>query len=299
MSTQIPVDYTKTISDFTDIYDSTTPPTDTTNLPPITRNTNFPLEKNFSGEVGGVDHLEGTYRIRAGDLKRWLFQGVGTIKEWQAETEYFPTYIDANTGLLYPPDIVTHNGDLYITIEQHTTDYSFSDISFQSGNVALDRIVKNSDMVYNEITASMSELFDVGQLIGQYTTNRRFIIYKEYAFPHGDRESPHSGYHMTKCNASITTPIVVDIQRRNRYVGVQTIGTITFTPDLNETVEVDGVLVFNDSSSGVNASTELFLDAGDTLLFTMNTVDSSLEWVSINLLGAFINLTSPYFNIRV
>lgn len=294
MSVQIPIDYTKTIGDFDSIYDSTTPPTDSTNLPPITDNTIFPLEKDFSGDFNGIDHIEGTYRVAAGDLKRWLFQGIGTVKEWQAETEYFPAYIDTNTGLLYPPDIVTHNGDLYITIAQHVSSGSFSELD--GGQVVLDRVVKNSDMVYNEITASMSELFDVGQIIGQYTANRRFRIFKNYAFPHGDREFPHSGYHMTKCNASITTPIVVDIQRRNRYVGVQTIGTITFTPDVNETVEVDGVIVFNDSSSGVNASTELFLDAGDTLLFTMNTVDSSLEWVSINLLGAFINLTSPYFN---
>ena len=300
MSNQIPIDYTKTISDFTSIYDSTDPPTVSTFLPPITGDMVIPIEKDYSGPFpstsGPTSQAEGTYKLNAEDLRRWLFQGIGAIKEWQPETEYFPTYIDIDTGMVCPPDIVTFEGDLYITLEQHTGGLNFYERS--GSTIYFERLTKDSDTVYNEIVASMSELFDVNQIIGQYTCNRPFRVYLGYALPNS-RLGYLQSYHRCEVNASIAAPIIVNIQRRNRYVGVTTIGTITFTPEVTTDFCIGGVIAFNDSNGGVNAATELYFEDGDTLLFTMAQIDNSLEWISLNLLAAFINVKSPFFNIAV
>lgn len=300
MSDQIPIDYTKTIGDFDSIYDSTDPPTDTASLPPVSNDMVIPIEKTstepLSTPDGPAQHNEGTYNITAEDLKRWLFQGIGTIKEWQAETEYFPAYIDTNTGLIYPPDIVTFQGDVFVTVEQHIGGLDFSERP--DGNIVFERLTKDSDKVYDEITASMSELFDVGQIIGQYTCNRPFRVYMEYSFPNERLDYPRN-YHRVQVNSTIAAPIVVNIQRRNRYVGITTIGTITFTPEVTTYHCIDGIIAFNDSNSGIYATTELYFEDGDTLLFTMEQIDNSLEWISLNLLAEIINLRSPYFNMAV
>lgn len=299
MTTQIPIDYTKTIGDFTSIYDSTNPPTDTASLPPVSNDMVIPIEKTFTGPLstpdGPAQHNEGTYNITAEDLKRWLFQGIGTIKEWQAETEYFPAYIDTNTGLIYPPDIVTFQGDVFVTVQQHISGLDFHE---RPGDIVFERLTKDSDKVYNEITASMVELFDVGQIIGQYTCNRPFRVYMEYSFPN-ERLGYPENYHRVQVNSTIAAPIVVNIQRRNRYLGITTIGTITFTPEVTTDHCIDGIIAFNDSNSGINATTELYFEDGDTLLFTMGQIDNSLEWISLNLLAEIINLRSPYFNVAV
>ena len=297
MSDQIPIDYTKTIGDFDSIYDSTDPPTDTASLPPVSNDMVIPIEKifthNFPTSDGLVPHIEGTYNITAEDLKRWLFQGIGTIKEWQAETEYFPAYIDTNTGLIYPPDIVTFQGDVFVTVQQHISGLDFHE---RPGDIVFERLTKDSDKVYNEITASMVELFDVGQIIGQYTCNRPFRVYMEYSFPN-ERLGYPGNYHRVQVNSTIAAPIVVNIQRRNRYLGITTIGTITFTPEDTTYHYIDGIIAFNDNNSGINATTELYFEDGDTLLFTMGQIDNSLEWISLNLLAEIINLRSPYFNM--
>lgn len=299
MSDQIPIDYTKTIGDFDSIYDSTDPPTDAASLPPVSNDMVIPIEKifthNFPTSDGLVPHIEGTYNITAEDLKRWLFQGIGTIKEWQAETEYFPAYIDTNTGLIYPPDIVTFQGDVFVTVQQHISGLDFHE---RPGDIVFERLTKDSDNVYNEITASMVELFDVGQIIGQYTCNRPFRVYMEYSFPNGRLGYP-GNYHRVQVNSTIAAPIVVNIQRRNRYLGITTIGTITFTPEVTTYHYIDGIIAFNDNNSGINATTELYFEDGDTLLFTMGQIDNSLEWISLNLLAEIINLRSPYFNMAV
>lgn len=299
MSDQIPIDYTKTIGDFDSIYDSTDPPTDAASLPPVSNDMVIPIEKifthNFPTSDGLVPHIEGTYNITAEDLKRWLFQGIGTIKEWQAETEYFPAYIDTNTGLIYPPDIVTFQGDVFVTVQQHISGLDFHE---RPGGIVFERLTKDSDNVYNEITASMVELFDVGQIIGQYTCNRPFRVYMEYSFPN-ERLGYPGNYHRVQVNSTIAAPIVVNIQRRNRYLGITTIGTITFTPEVTTYHYIDGIIAFNDNNSGINATTELYFEDGDTLLFTMGQIDNSLEWISLNLLAEIINLRSPYFNMAV
>lgn len=288
MTDQIPLDYTVTFSGLPSVFDSTLPPSDVGGIPPITPDTVFPLEKV---DQGGID---GTYNVTGRGLKDWLFAGVGNIREWVVDEYYFATRIDVTGTIVYPPDIVSHENNLYVVLQDFHAGEGFDEYS--GGSVVLDRITKDSDYQYNEITASAFEPFVAGQVLGQYTSLKRFSIYKEHAFPNSNLSTPQQ-YHVALCNSNIDSPVVVDIKRRNWYMGVRTIGTITFTPNVDDPHEIRGDIVFNDIyNAGSEFATEMHFEQNDSLFFMLNTTNPTLEWLSINLLGTFINYTSPYFN---
>ena len=289
MADLIPLDYTKTFSDLLSVYEASIPPTDVGGLPPIIPDTVFPLE--IVGEGGYTD---GTYNVRAYDLKEWLLAGVGQIKHWTADTLYYPARVDVSGNIVYPPDVVWFNDALYLVLSEFQSGAGFEERV--GGTVVLDRLTKDSDLQYNEITAAAFEPFDVGQVLGQYTAVRSVSILKEYPFPNSNIATPQQ-WHVALCNASIDSPVVVDIKRRNYTAGVTTIGTITFTPNIDDPHQTLGVLAFNDSNSGAQDTTRLYMEAGDSLFFTLNTTSPTLEWLSVNFIGQFVNYTSPYFNI--
>lgn len=291
MADLIPLDYTKTFSDLLSVYEASIPPADVGGLPPITPDTVFPLE--IVNEGGYVD---GTYNVRAYDLKEWLLAGLGQIKHWAPDTFFYPARVDVSGDIVYPADVVYFEDALYLVLQEFQSGAGFEERV--GGSVVLDRLTKDSDKQYNEITVASFEPFDVGQVLGQYTSIRYFSILKEYAFPNNNLDTLRQ-WHVALCNASINSPVVIDIKRRNYTVGITTIGTITFTPNVDDPHQILGVLDFNDPNSGSQAATRLFMEAGDSLFFTLNTTSPTLEWVSINLIGEFIQYTSPYFNIPV
>lgn len=288
MTDQIPLDYTVTFSGLPSVFDSTLPPSDVSGIPPITPDTVFPLEKV------GQDGPAGTYSVTGRGLKDWLLAGLGNIREWVVDEFYYATRMDVSGTILYPPDIITHDNSLYVVLQDFQAGASFNE---RPSNVVLDRISKDSDLQYNEITAAAFEPFVTGQVLGQYTSLRRFSIYKEHAFPNANLFAPQQ-YHVALCNSTIDSPVVVDIKRRNRYSGIRTIGTITFTPNVDDPHEIRGDIVFNDIyNAGSEFATEMHFAENDSLFFALNTTSPTLEWLSINLLGTFINYTSPYFNM--
>lgn len=288
MSDQIPLDYTVTFSGLPSVFDSTIPPSDVAGIPPITSDTVFPLEKVGQGDI------DGTFRVTGRGLKDWLLAGLGNIREWVVDEFYYTTRMDVTGTILYPPDIVSHDNNLYVVLQDFQAGATFDEHA--AGGVTLDRITKDSDLQYNEITAAAFEPFVASQVVGQYTTIRSFSILKEYPFPNSNLGTPQQ-WHVALCNATIDSPVVIDIKRRNFAVGVTTIGTITFTPNVDDPHQILGVLDFNDPNSGSQAATRLFMGAGDSLFFTLNTTSPTLEWVSINLIGEFIQYTSPYINV--
>lgn len=289
MSDQIPLDYTVTFSGLPSVFDSTLPPSDVTGIPPITPDTVFPLEKVGQGDI------DGTFRVTGRGLKDWLLAGLGNIREWVVDEFYFATRMDVSGTILYPPDIISHDNSLYVVLQDFQAGANFDERA--AGVVTLDRITKDSDPQYNEITAAAFEPFIANQVLGQYTTIRRFSILKEYPFPNSNLSAPYQ-WHVALCNATINSPVVIDIKRRNYTEGITTIGTITFTPNVDDPHQILGVLDFNDSKSGAESAIRLFFEAGDSLFFTLNTTNPSLEWLSVNLIGQFTNYASPYFNIQ-
>lgn len=290
MSDQIPLDYTVTFSGLPSVFDSTLPPSDVAGIPPITPDTVFPLEKVGQG---GPD---GTYNVTAGGLKDWLLAGLGNIREWVVDEFYFATRMDVSGTILYPPDIISHDNSLYVVLQDFQAGATFDE---RPEGVVLDRISKDSDLQYNEITAAAFEPFVSGQVLGQYTSLRRFSIIKEHAFPNANISAARQ-YHVALCNSSIDSPVVVDIKRRNSTTGIRTIGTITFTPSIDDPHQTVGVIEFNDIyNAGSQFATLLFFEENDSLFFTLNTTSPTLEWLSINLLGTFVNYVSPYFNMQV
>ena len=264
----------------------------------------FPMERaqTTTDLSKGLQYLEENYGVTAAELKQYVLQGLSRVIPWRPDTEYFMEIRDLDNNLVRGPDIVTHNGSVYVATQNFTSGTNFlekeyaGDTSFNLARIKLD-----TDTEYVEISAAATSPLLVGDVIGRYISMRYMTIYKEYTLPNAASaaESPNV-VHVAMCNGNITTDCTIKIMCERFGATPEHIGDITFTAPVGSFRTVDGVFTFNDSNSGPNASTEIYLDKGRMIYFEMENIPAELEWVAINILAAAeVNYTHPNFTVAV
>lgn len=264
----------------------------------------FPMERfQTTADLSkGLEYLEENYAVTAAELKQYILQGLSRVIPWRPDTEYFASVRDINNNLVRGPDIVTHEGNIYIANMDFTSDGDFLEKSSPgSYNIFLTRIKLDTDTEYVEISATATSPLLVGDVIGRYVSMRHMTVYKEYTLPNAASaaESPNVE-HEAMCNGNITTDCTIKIMCERFGTTPEHIGDITFTAPVGSFRTVQGVFTFNDNYSWPNTSTELSLGKGYMIYFEMENVPAELEWVAINMLAAAeVNYTHPNFTVTV
>lgn len=264
----------------------------------------FPMERaqTTTDLSKGLQYLEENYGVTAAELKQYVLQGLSRVIPWRPDTEYFMEIRDLDNNLVRGPDIVTHNGSVYVATQNFTSGTNFLEKEY-AGDTSfnLTRIKLDTDTEYVEISATATSPLLVGDVIGRYISMRYMTIYKEYTLPNAASaaESPNV-VHVAMCNGNITTDCTIKIMCERFGATPEHIGDITFTAPVGSFRTVGGVFTFNDSNSGPNASTEIYLDKGRMIYFEMENIPAELEWVAINILAAAeVNYTHPNFTVAV
>lgn len=262
----------------------------------------FPMERTQTTAVlsKGLEYLEENYAVTAAELKQYILQGLSRVIPWRPNTDYFASVRDIDNNLVRGPDIVTHNGSIYVATQDFTSGTDFLEKDY-AGNptINLTRIKLDTDTEYVEISAAAASPLLVGDVIGRYVSMRYMTIYKEYTLPNAASaaESPNVE-HEAMCNGNITTDCTIKIMCERFGTTPEHIGDITFTAPVGSFRTVQGVFTFNDNYSWPNTSTELSLGKGFMLYFEMENIPAELEWVAINMLAAAeVNYTHPNFTI--
>lgn len=264
----------------------------------------FPMERaaTITDNDKGLDFLEENYQVTAAELKQYILHGLSRVIPWKPNTDYFKEIRDTANNLVRGPDIVSHNGSIYIVTEDFTSDASFLEKA-NAGNptIFLTRIKLDTDTEYVEISAAAASPLLVGDVIGRYVSLRHMTVYKEYTLPNtaSAAYSPNVE-HKAVCNGTITTDCTIKIMCERGGATPAHIGTITITAPGGSFATVDGVFTFNDSESGPQASTQLNLGKGYLIYFEMENVPLDLSWVCINMLAAAeVSYSHPNFTIAV
>ncbi len=259
----------------------------------------FPMERAQTTPVlsKGLEYLEENYGVTAAELKQYVLQGLSRVIPWRPNTDYFASVRDIDNNLVRGPDIVTHEGNIYIANMDFTSDADFLEkAEIGSYLIFLTRIKLDTDTEYVEILAAAASPLLVGDVIGRYVSMRDMTIYKEYTLPNAASaaQSPNV-VHVAMCNGNIYTDCTIKIMRDRGGPTPEHIGDITFTAPDDSFRTVDGVFTFNDPDGG---STELRLGKGAMIYFEMENIPAELEWVAINMLAAAeVNYTHPNFTV--
>jgi hypothetical protein len=136
----------------------------------------------------------------------------------------------------------------------------------------------------------LGEFVGVSEMLTYALGRRSMIIRNEYLLP-----DPEGGqwadYRKAVCNGDITTTSVFNINRLGNAEGLETVGTITFEPNLANPVLINGVFDITDSRGGGDF---ILMRRDEILIIEALTVGIDLAWVRLNILGEFVSYTSPY-----
>lgn len=226
------------------------------------------------------------------DLDQAL-QQLGQIWNWTPNTLF--TNSRTINDYITAPDIVHHEGSLYVVTQNFTSGVNFSEKS--AGDLVLTRLSMDDDLDHLELVASgVSPLF-LNQEIGSYLAIRDFYIDKEHALPNTRLKAPEV-LHRALCNPDIVSQNLVSIIKIKGTTGATTtVGTF----DFNGTAGLDGmagVFAFNDIESP-SPTTKIVFSKGDVMIFKLTTKSNDLSWLRINMLGTYIPFKSAYFDPAV
>lgn len=239
-------------------------------------------------------YLQGDMSVTYDMLANAIGRQFGRILQWTPNTTYYgPTTI---RGLKLAGDTVKHDTGVYNVLVDFISDASFEERI--NGALVMSRVTLDSDLQYLELTGSAAAPVIPGTAILRYPVIRPLDVFKQYELPNVRLGQGLQQWHRAICNADITTDLVLQI--KNVYNGGESIiGDIIFTaPAVPAPGEwVDGVITFNDIASGAEATTRLHISTFEMLVIEADTVPVELQFVSVNLLGQFMNYQSPYFNI--
>jgi len=220
-------------------------------------------------------------------------QLLGQIHRWSPNTAYYAQR--SVNDFISAPDVIAHNGELWLVTSDFTSGSSFSEKS--GATVVLNRLRMDTDLDYLELVANAQAPMFVNQELGSYLAIRDFYIDFTHALPNTRLKAPVT-LHRGMCNADITTQNLVTIYKVKGSTGVQTaIGTIDFNGTAGA-AGMPGVFTFNDAES-VSPTTKLVFTKGDILIFKLTTKSNDLSWIRINMLGTYVPFHSPYFDPAV
>lgn len=264
----------------------------------------FPLERPVTATEPSkeLEFIPENYRVRGRELRQYVLMGLSRVIEWKPNTDYFKEIRDSDNNLVRGPDIVTHDGSIYIVTNDFTSGSDFLEKEYAGDyTINLTRIKLDTDTDYVEITASANSPLLTGDVIGRYVSMRYMTVYKTYTLPNVESaaQSPNIE-HKALCNGNITTDCTIKIMCERGGASPEHIGTITFTAPGGSFAVTEGVFTFNDSEWGPEANTRLNLDKGYLIYFEMLDVPIDLSWVAINILAAAeVSYSHPSFTANV
>ncbi len=232
------------------------------------------------------EYTAGDISLTWAQLSNMLGRAIGRTVEWQPNTDFYGPHV--YNGINLPPDIVSWNGELFITLSDFTSGASFNETSVN--DLVLSRITLDQDDDYVEIIANATSPILANSIISRYAPIRKLDVFRFYNLPNSRLQVDDTDYHVARCNGNISTPLVISLKRVFDN-GESTIGTITFTPEVGKTV-IDGVIVFNDPAAGPDPTVLMHFGFTEMLFFEATTIPIDFEWVSITLLGVMRNYRS-------
>lgn len=289
----IPLEDTSLVSEFDDIYNGTPDYFDSEDDPlPVGEEEYIYLERpaEYSADVGTL--LPGDYRLTPSNIAKMVLHGKATILPWRPSTEYKGLREHYGNGLaVRAPDVVFHDNSLYLCLMDFESGESFSVFNDSGDILQLSRLTLDTDLQYLELTGNIKAPILAGDEVLTYALGRRsMIIRNEYLLP-----DPEGGqwadYRKAVCNGDITTTSVFNINRLGNAEGLETVGTITFEPNLANPVLINGVFDITDSRGGGDF---ILMRRDEILIIEALTVGIDLAWVRLNILGEFVSYTSPY-----
>lgn len=289
----IPAEDTSLVSEFDDIYNGTPDGFDIDDDPlPVGEDDYIYLMRPVEYTIDdGSTLLPGDYRLTPSNIAKMVLHGKATVLPWKPNTDYVGYREHPGTGLgVRAPDIIFHDNSLYYCLMDFRSETSFSVFDI-NGDLQLSRLTLDSDLQYLELTGNIKAPILAGDEVLTYALGRRgMIIRNEYSLPYPEL-GHYADYRKAVCNGDITTTSVFNINRLSDAEGLVTIGTITFEPDLNIPVLIDGVFDITDSRGGGDF---ILMGRDEVLIIEAVTVGMDLAWVRLNILGEFISYRSPY-----
>lgn len=292
----IPAEDTSLVSEFDDIYNGTPDGFDIDNDPlPVGENDYVYLMRPVEYTIDdGSTLLPGDYRLTPSNIAKMVLHGKATVLPWKPNTDYVGYREHLSTGLgVRAPDIIFHNNSLYYCLTDFQSDSIFSvfDSTGDGEVLQLSRLTLDSDLQYLELTGNIKAPILAGDEVLSYAIGRRHMrIRNEYALP-DPQYGQLADYRKAVCNGDITTTSVFNINRLSDANGLETIGTITFEPDSNIPVLINGVFDITDTRGGGDF---ILMRRDEVLIIEAATVGMDLAWVRLNILGEFISYRSPY-----
>lgn len=289
----IPAEDTSLVSEFDDIYNGTPDGFDIDDDPlPVGEDDYIYLMRPVEYTIDdGSTLLPGDYRLTPSNIAKMVLHGKATVLPWKPNTDYVGYREHPGTGLgVRAPDIIFHDNSLYYCLMDFRSETSFSVFDI-NGDLQLSRLTLDSDLQYLELTGNIKAPILAGDEVLTYALGRRdMLIRNEYSLPHPE-DGQLADYRKAVCNGDITTTSVFNINRLGTNDGLETVGTITFEPDLNIPLFIDGVFDITDSRGGGDF---ILMGRDEVLIIEAVTVGMDLAWVRLNILGEFISYRSPY-----
>ena len=223
------------------------------------------------------------------DLDQAL-QQLGQIWNWRPNTlfESARTVNDYITA----PDIVHHDGSLYLVTQNFTSGTDFSEKI--GNNVVMYRLSMDADVDYLELVAGAVAPLFLNQEVGSYLAIRDFTIDLQHTLPNPRLKAP-AILHRAVCNGDITSANIVTLYKTKGSTGASTaVATISFNTTASG-AGMPGVFSFNDVESDT-PTTKLVFEKGDILVFKLTTRSNDITWVRINMLGTYVPFISPHFD---
>lgn len=217
-------------------------------------------------------------------------QQLGQIWNWTPNTLF--TNARTINDYITAPDIVHHEGSLYVVLQNFTSGVNFSEKS--GANLVLSRLSMDTDLDHLELVAGATAPLFLDQEIGSYLAIRDFIIELEHTLPNSRLKAP-TILHRALCNADITSANVVTLYKTKGTTGATTaVATISFNTTASG-AGMPGVFAFNDAESDT-PTTKIVFQKGDILVFKLTTRSNDITWVRINMLGTYVSFLSPRFD---
>lgn len=291
-SSAIPLEDTSLVSEFDDIYNGTPDVFDLDDDPlPVGDYDYIYLERPAEYGVDAGTLLPGDYRLTPSNLVKMVLHGKATVLPWKPNTNYVGYREHYNTGLgVRAPDIVFHDNSLYFCLMDFQSGETFSVIG-GTGDLQLSRLTLDTDLQYLELTGNIKAPILAGDEVLTYALGRRsMIIRNEYLLP-DPVVGQWADYRKAVCNGDITTTSVFNINRLSIVDGLETVGTITFEPDLDIPALINGVFDITDTRGGGEF---ILMRRDEVLIIEAVTVGMDLAWVRLNILGEFMSYRSPY-----
>lgn len=240
------------------------------------------------------EYIAGDMSVTFDTLSKALGRTIGRTRMWAPFTEFFGP--ETYRGITLPADFVVYDDQVFLVTTSFNSAATFEEK--QSGTMVMERLTRDSDYQFLEMCGSAVAPLVVGSPVLRYLSIRYMEIHKELSLPN-DRLDTDKEYLRAACNVDITTDLVLTMKRLHNG-GSETVGTITFVAgSYGSDTWVQGDFVFNDAGSGSNAASLITLTDNTQLVIEATSIPAEIQWVTVNILGKFINYQSPYYNFPV